>query len=169
MNETVPPNPQQQKDAFLANVRQVIEGNYAPADIGTMDEISVCLEEGSQTKRVTVALSCFADGSKGSPFIILKRSVSGDPKPPRGLTFPVGSFIASQRHGWMSEEKMLAWLETAWTNRPASHTPSLLIMDALPSHTCAKVLERVRSLHTLAAVIPGGPDVGLAATGAHAK
>eukprot|EP00918_Siedleckia_nematoides_P069090 GHVU01150660.1.p1 GENE.GHVU01150660.1~~GHVU01150660.1.p1 ORF type:complete len:245 (+),score=21.03 GHVU01150660.1:88-822(+) len=114
-------------------MRATVDGCYPPSGIAAMDE--------TELLGMTVALLCVADGSKESPFVVLKKNSSANPQPANGESFPPGMIVTCSSHGWMTEAAMLHWLDSAWTNRPGAEpeisvsTPhAVLLLDGLHSH-----------------------------------
>ncbi|KAK0141223.1 Pogo transposable element with KRAB domain [Merluccius polli] len=66
---------------------------------------------GNEKSRVTVMLTCLADGSKLPPYVILKHKTV--PKHP----MPAGIIVRAQEKGWMETELVVDWLKVVWGAR----------------------------------------------------
>eukprot|EP00918_Siedleckia_nematoides_P044561 GHVU01097431.1.p1 GENE.GHVU01097431.1~~GHVU01097431.1.p1 ORF type:complete len:231 (+),score=2.20 GHVU01097431.1:176-868(+) len=119
-----------ESDEFVSDIQATVR-NYSLGSVGCMDETSVSVG----TTVMTIALTCYADGSKGPMFVILKR---GSGRAPALATVPAQIQVAGSTTGWMTERLMLEWLQTCWTD-PEDQVRSVLVLDKLPSHTTAKV------------------------------
>ncbi|KAM7309619.1 tigger transposable element-derived protein 6-like [Ixodes scapularis] len=60
---------------------------------------------GNEKTRVTVMLSCTADGRKLPPYVVFKRKTL-----PKGEKFPKNVVIRCQDKGWMDESLVLDWI-----------------------------------------------------------
>ena len=67
---------------------------------------------GHEKTRITVVLSCMADGTKLEPMVIFKRKTK--PK----ITFPPGVLVHFHEKGWMDEGGVKLWIEKIWNRRP---------------------------------------------------
>eukprot|EP00918_Siedleckia_nematoides_P029751 GHVU01064183.1.p1 GENE.GHVU01064183.1~~GHVU01064183.1.p1 ORF type:complete len:178 (-),score=15.45 GHVU01064183.1:2084-2617(-) len=124
---------QSQLEKFVADVRSTVL-DYPLSAVGYMDETSVSFEKA----RMIVALSCFADGSKGALYVVLRRPLASSPTAPEGQEYPAGMVVVASTTGWMTKQLMLDWVQKAWS-RSVGEAPAVLVLDRLPSHTAQKV------------------------------
>lgn len=103
--------------------------------------------------RVTVMLSCTADGRKLPPYVVFKRKTL-----PKGEKFPKNVVIRCQDKGWMDESLVLDWIKSVWCRRPGALLgfPSMLVLDAFRCHLADSVKRLLRDSRTELVVIPGG-------------
>lgn len=154
---------------FIINQRKQI--NFELSQIGNMDETPMCFDlpgnrtidsKGKRTVQIrttghekthfTVVLSCMADGFKLKPMVIFKRKTI-----PKGVKFPPGVVIHCHPKGWMDEKGIILWLNKVWNTRPgALLKKSMLVWDQFRSHLTDTVKDKLKSLKTFQAVIPGG-------------
>ncbi len=116
-------------------------------------EKTVCIKTtGHEKANFTVVLGCMADGTKLKPMLIFKRKTM--PKD----EFPPGVIIAIQPKGWMNESCLQQWITDSWLQRPgaALGKKSLLVWDMFRAQLVPEVKDRLKSLDTTMAVIPGG-------------
>lgn len=107
-------------------------------------------------ERVSVVLTCGADGTKYKPMIIFghRTTVPDD--------IPAGIFATTQQSGFQDETTMLAYLKNIWRtkggNGPADwDRPILAVLDSHKSHLTEKVKAEMSSHYKATlAVIPGG-------------
>lgn len=154
---------------FIINQRKQI--NFELSQIGNMDETPMWFDlpanrtidsKGKHTVQIrttghekthfTVVLSCMADGFKLKPMVIFKRKTI-----PKGVKFPPGVVIHCHPKGWMDEKGIILWLNKVWITRPgALLKKSMLVWDQFRSHLTDTVKDKLKSLKTFQAVIPGG-------------
>lgn len=107
---------------------------------------------GNEKTRVTVMLSCTADGRKLPPYVVFKRKTL--PKD----NFPKNVLVRCQEKGWMDEALVLDWVKSVWCRRPGAllSFPSILVLDAFRCHLAESVKKLLRESGTKLVVIPGG-------------
>eukprot|EP00918_Siedleckia_nematoides_P031417 GHVU01067982.1.p1 GENE.GHVU01067982.1~~GHVU01067982.1.p1 ORF type:complete len:142 (-),score=18.43 GHVU01067982.1:1382-1807(-) len=132
--DKLPADAAEQQHTFLCDFRSSVNEDYEYCSIGTMDETAVAWERG----KITVVLSCFADGGKGMPFVVVNSKRAADTLLPPGSIFPSGVLVESASQGAMTETVMLAWLAKCWS-RSVSEAPAVLVMDKYYAHTTDKV------------------------------
>lgn len=108
---------------------------------------------GNEKTRVTVMLSCTADGRKLPPYVVFKRKTL-----PKGEKFPKNVVVRCQDKGWMDESLVLDWIKSVWCRRPGAllGLPSMLVLDAFRCHLADSVKRLLRDSRTELVVIPGG-------------
>uniref|UniRef100_A0A3Q3FBL7 HTH CENPB-type domain-containing protein n=1 Tax=Labrus bergylta TaxID=56723 RepID=A0A3Q3FBL7_9LABR len=96
---------------------------------------------GNERSRVTVMLTCLADGSKLLPYVILKRKTV--PKEP----MPAGIIVRAQEKGWMETGLVVDWLKVVWGGRYGGlrKKRNMLVLDAFRGHLTDDLV-----------IIPGG-------------
>ncbi|KAK0153232.1 Pogo transposable element with KRAB domain [Merluccius polli] len=107
---------------------------------------------GNEKSRVTVMLTCLADGSKLPPHVILKRKTV--PKHP----MPAGIIVRAQEKGWMETELVVDWLKVVWGARYGGlrKRRNMLVLDAFRGHLTEPVKSQVRAMNGDLVIIPGG-------------
>ena len=105
---------------------------------------------GNEKSRVTVMLTCLADGTKLPPYVILKRKTL--PKYP----MPAGIIVRVQEKGWMESRLVVDWLKVVWARRPGGRRRNMLVLDAFRGHVTDEVKKQVKELNGDLVIIPGG-------------
>ena len=107
---------------------------------------------GNEKSRVTVMLTCLADGSKLPPYVILKRKTV--PKDP----MPAGIIVRAQEKGWMESGLVVDWLKVVWGARYGGlrKRRNMLVLDAFRGHLTEPVKSQVRAMNGDLVIIPGG-------------
>ncbi|QQP49044.1 Pogo ele1 orf1-h 1e-40-j 4, partial [Caligus rogercresseyi] len=107
---------------------------------------------GNEKSRVTVMLTCLADGTKLPPYLILKRKTI--PKEP----MPAGIIVRAQEKGWMDTELVVDWLKVVWGRRPGALTKkrNMLVLDAYRGHLMEPVKQLAQSMNGDLVIILGG-------------
>lgn len=107
---------------------------------------------GNEKSRVTVMLTCLADGTKLPPYLILKRKTI--PKE----AMPAGIIVRAQERGWMDTELVVDWLKVVWGRRPGalSKKRNMLVLDAFRGHLTEQVKAQVQKMNGDLVIIPGG-------------
>ncbi|KAL1419890.1 hypothetical protein MTO96_004643 [Rhipicephalus appendiculatus] len=82
---------------------------------------------GNEKTRVTVMLSCTADGHKLPPYVVFKRKTL-----PKGEKFPRNVVVRCQDKGWMDESLVLDWIKVA-TCRSVGPLPVAWVEGSLPT------------------------------------
>ena len=72
--------------------------------------------------------------------------------------FPPGVIISVQPKGWMDESGVQQWITELWLQHPSAALgkKSLLVWDMFRTHLIEEVKDRLKSVDTTMAVIPGG-------------
>uniref|UniRef100_A0A3Q1GUX3 Pogo transposable element derived with KRAB domain n=1 Tax=Acanthochromis polyacanthus TaxID=80966 RepID=A0A3Q1GUX3_9TELE len=107
---------------------------------------------GNEKSRITVMLTCLADGTKLPPYVILRRkTIPKEPTPP-------GIIVRAQEKGWMETELVVDWLKVVWGRRRGGlrKTRSMLVLDAFRGHLTEPVKKQLRSMNSDLVIIPGG-------------
>eukprot|EP00918_Siedleckia_nematoides_P061620 GHVU01134491.1.p1 GENE.GHVU01134491.1~~GHVU01134491.1.p1 ORF type:complete len:153 (+),score=2.88 GHVU01134491.1:129-587(+) len=114
-------------------MHRTVLNDYPHSAIATMDEFQ--LPNAWNMRRMTVALCCFADGTKAAPFVVY----TSRRQPMAVFDADLGVVTAANPEGWMTQDMMLQWLGELWAHRPGvtwdNPAPGVLIMDRLLSHT----------------------------------
>eukprot|EP00918_Siedleckia_nematoides_P049016 GHVU01107386.1.p1 GENE.GHVU01107386.1~~GHVU01107386.1.p1 ORF type:complete len:169 (+),score=3.81 GHVU01107386.1:189-695(+) len=141
------------REQYLEEFHHIVRGCPLSA-IAAMDETSVPMSLQAANYEVrhcyqptlTVALTGFADGSKGRVFAIRN---SRRENPASGVLVPEGMFLSATPTGFMTQAAMLVWLSKSWAHRPVSQcelrTPAILVLDSYYPHTKQQVCYPPRS------------------------
>ena len=72
--------------------------------------------------------------------------------------FPSGVIVKVHPKGWMDESLILEWINEVWNKRPGAllRSNSLLVWDQFRAHLCDQVKQKLHSIRSHQAVIPGG-------------
>ena len=107
---------------------------------------------GNEKNRVTVVLTCCADGSKLKPMVIFKRKNIPKIKNTHGVV------VSVQEKGWMDGNQMIIWNEKVWRACVGSlrRRKSFLVYDSFEAHVTDNVKAALKGENTDLAVIPGG-------------
>lgn len=116
------------------------------------DKSVIVKSTGNEKSRVTVMLTCLADGTKLPPYVILKRKTL--PKDP----MPAGIIVRAQEKGWMESRLVVDWLKVVWVRRPGGlrRRRYMLVLDAFHGHVTDEVKKQVKELNGDLVIIPGG-------------
>uniref|UniRef100_A0A131XQ93 Putative pogo transposable element n=1 Tax=Hyalomma excavatum TaxID=257692 RepID=A0A131XQ93_9ACAR len=126
----------------------------SPLTVHEKGSKQVCVRTtGNEKTRVTVMLSCTADGHKHPPYVVFKRKTM-----PKGEELPKNVIVRCQDKGWMNEDLVLDWIKSVWCRRPGAllSFPSILVLDAFRCHLADSVKKLLRDCGTELVVIPGG-------------
>uniref|UniRef100_A0A672HC27 HTH CENPB-type domain-containing protein n=1 Tax=Salarias fasciatus TaxID=181472 RepID=A0A672HC27_SALFA len=102
--------------------------------------------------RITVMLTCLADGTKLPLYVVLRRkTIPKEPMPP-------GIIVRAQEKGWMETELVVDWLKVVWGRRHGGlrKTRNMLVLDAFRGHLTEPVKKQLRSMNGDIVIIPGG-------------
>uniref|UniRef100_A0A3Q3KXW9 HTH CENPB-type domain-containing protein n=1 Tax=Labrus bergylta TaxID=56723 RepID=A0A3Q3KXW9_9LABR len=128
---------------FVINLRK--KHSYPLDQIGNADQTPVYFD--MPTSRVTVMLTCLADGNKLPPYVIV-------PKEP----MPAGIIVRAQEKGWMETGLVVDWLKVVWGGRYGGLRKKryMLVLDAFRGHLTEPVKSQVRAMNGDLVIIPGG-------------
>uniref|UniRef100_A0A672FD58 DDE-1 domain-containing protein n=1 Tax=Salarias fasciatus TaxID=181472 RepID=A0A672FD58_SALFA len=104
---------------------------------------------GNEKSRITVMLTCLADGTKLPPYVVLRRkTIPKEPMPP-------GIIVRAQEKGWMETELVVDWLKVVLGRRRGGlrKTRNMLV---LTEHLTEPVKKQLRSMNGDLVIIPGG-------------
>uniref|UniRef100_A0A672HN09 HTH CENPB-type domain-containing protein n=1 Tax=Salarias fasciatus TaxID=181472 RepID=A0A672HN09_SALFA len=102
--------------------------------------------------RITVTLTCLADGTKLPPYVVLRRkTIPKEPMPP-------GIIVRAQEKGWMETELVVDWLKVVWGRRRGGlrKTRNMLVLDAFRGRLTEPVKKQLHSMNRDLVIIPGG-------------
>lgn len=116
------------------------------------DKSVIVKSTGNEKSRVTVMLTCLADGTKLPPYMILKQKIL--PRDP----IPTGIIVRAQEKGWMESRLVVDWLKVVWVRRPGGlrRRRYMLVLDAFHGHVTDEVKKQVKELNGDLVIIPGG-------------
>uniref|UniRef100_A0A672HMK3 HTH CENPB-type domain-containing protein n=1 Tax=Salarias fasciatus TaxID=181472 RepID=A0A672HMK3_SALFA len=107
---------------------------------------------GNEKSRITVTLTCLADGTKLPPYVVLRRkTIPKEPMPP-------GIIVRAQEKGWMETELVVDWLKVVWGRRRGGlrKTRNMLVLDAFRGRLTEPVKKQLHSMNRDLVIIPGG-------------
>uniref|UniRef100_A0A668AVM8 Pogo transposable element derived with KRAB domain n=1 Tax=Myripristis murdjan TaxID=586833 RepID=A0A668AVM8_9TELE len=132
---------------YVINLRKKHE--YPLDQMGNADQTP---STGNEKSRVTVMLTCLADGTKLPPYVILKRKTM--PKD----SMPAGIIVRAQEKGWMESGLVVDWLKVVWARRPGGlrRKRNMLVLDAFRGHLTEEVKKKVKEMNGDLVIIPGG-------------
>jgi hypothetical protein len=110
------------------------------------------------TKRVTLAVTCDANGGMLPPLLIFKGAANGRIAREFG-TYPEGGHYACQKKAWMDEDMMSKWIDDVlvpWRNEKGPDVIPLLVLDAYRVHMMGNIVNRIQSLGIEVVHIPPG-------------
>uniref|UniRef100_A0A8C5ADR7 HTH CENPB-type domain-containing protein n=1 Tax=Gadus morhua TaxID=8049 RepID=A0A8C5ADR7_GADMO len=144
---------------FVINLRK--KHSYPLDQIGNADQTPIYFDmptsvtvnrKGEKSVRITVMLTCLADGSKLPPYVILKRKTV--PKDP----IAAGIIVRAQEKGWMESGLVVDLLKVVWgaRYRGLRKRRNMLVLDAFRRHLTESVKSQVRAMNADLVIIPGG-------------
>lgn len=154
----------QQQGTVFVNMDQVAV-TYGDAGRVTIDlrgATSVQARTGAtQVDRVTVALTIASTGEKLDPLIVFKGTQNG--RVAREFTrttnpYPSDLRYRTNQNAWMTEEVMLAWIESILVPFAMRHGPNeiCVLLDSFSVHQNQQVRETLRNHLVDVIYIPGG-------------
>lgn len=117
----------------------------SPLTVHEKGSKQVCVRTtGNEKTRVTIMLSCTADGHKLPPYVVLKRKTLA-----KGEDLPRNVIMRCHEKGWMNEVLVLDWIKSMWCRRPGPllYFPSTLVLDAFRCHLAESVKKLLRDCH----------------------
>lgn len=172
VGQKLPDDWQEKSDCFLDFSRNLVAKFHFSSDqIFNMDEVPLSFDcppsrtvetggttsipictTGNEKTSFTVVLACAASGQKLPPMVIFKRITIPKEK------FPTGVEVRCNKKGWMNEEIMISWINSAWVKRKNSlfKPRALLIMDSMKAHLKENVKNACKTSGAKLSIIPGG-------------
>ena len=111
---------------------------------------------GGAKRGYTVALCAMANGAEKPAMIVFKEpSGAIPPRVLAKLNIPRNVKVTSTKNGWMTGQKMEAWVRQVW-GRNVDDVRHLLILDQARIHTAGSTKSAVSTTDTDLVFIPGG-------------
>lgn len=111
---------------------------------------------GSNSRRMTVCVSCASDGTKLPLFFVFKGKSGA--RIESGLQNELGNNVIAccQEKGWMDQRTSAIWIERVWKPYVRGYTSSFLLLDEFKCHMKGSFIRTINELGTEVDFIPGG-------------
>jgi DDE superfamily endonuclease len=111
---------------------------------------------GSNSKRMTVCVSCAYDGTKLPLFLVFKGKAGARIEKNLQNELGDGVIACCQEKGWMDERTSKIWIEKIWKPYVTGKGSSFLLLDEYKCHMQKSFVNSINDLGTEVDFIPGG-------------